>query len=302
MKKLLLIFSRPTQLENHDKLFDTLTLSAKADGYEFYATSFSDLITKIIEGEVSIFDTRNQLMLEDYDFVWFRLWKRLPQIAAGLARYLSFHEVKYVPTEVSGIPILTKYPQMIALSLTGLTVPNTFYADREQLLAGLELPPQFNYPMIVKADDAQKGENNFLINSRTELNEKLSASNDMFIMQNFIPNDGDYRVLVLGGKASVAFFKRRDPKSTNHVNNTAQGATGELVNLVERSDLAELAEAACKSLHREVAGADIVEDKHTGQLAIFEINETPALGDSVMSEQNMIAVSAYAKSLMANES
>ena len=97
------------------------------------------------------------------------------------------------------------------------------------------------------------------------------------IAQQYIDNDGDYRVLVFGKKIALVIYRTRTDETT-HLNNTSQGGRAELM---PKTVLPESIRKKCitvaKLLKREVAGVDVVQDKQTGLWYCLEVNDSPQL-------------------------
>src|SRR5690606_3292372 len=91
-----------------------------------------------------------------------------------------------------------------------------------------------------------------------------------------IPNEGDYRILVFGGKPVLALYRRSQEES--HLNNTSQGATADLVSVdaIDPTIVADVIQAAAVEKF-EVAGVDAMIDRVTGRHYILEVNQSPQL-------------------------
>ena len=71
--------------------------------------------------------------------------------------------------------------------------------------------------------------------------QEIFQKNSLYLLQEYIPNDFDYRVLVLGGKARVIEKKTRTKDTFR--NNVALGATEEFLNISDApKDILLLAE------------------------------------------------------------
>jgi hypothetical protein len=139
---------------------------------------------------------------------------------------------------------------------------------------------KLDFPVICKAVNARKGNANFLINSKDELRDVLTGEENkglFFVIQPFIPNDGDWRVLVIGGKVELAIFRSGDKEKT-HLNNSSKGADTELFSVENvPEEIVKLAVRAAVKEKLSVAGVDIVQDKETGELFVLESNTSPQL-------------------------
>ena len=92
-----------------------------------------------------------------------------------------------------------------------------------------------------------------------------------FLIQEYIPNDGDFRVMTIGYKC-IGGFKRK-PKQEKLVMNKSLGKSTGLDEVPP--EVAIEAEKAAKALEVEIAGTDLVRDKRDGKIYIVEVNEAP---------------------------
>lgn len=167
----------------------------------------------------------------------------------------------------------------------GVRYPKTVFVERFSDLKK-ELST-WEYPMVVKmSQGGRHGMSTFWIRSEedlVELEEKLRAREvdptspkatlgaRGFLVQEYIPNDGDYRVMTVGYKCIGGF--KRAPKEEKLVMNKSIGKSTALD--VVPDDVAELAEKASRSLQVEVAGIDLIRDARSGKVYIVEVNEAP---------------------------
>jgi glutathione synthase/RimK-type ligase-like ATP-grasp enzyme len=97
-----------------------------------------------------------------------------------------------------------------------------------------------------------------------------------FLAQQYIPNDGDYRLLFFGSELVVRY---RRNAAGGHLHNYAHGAT---MHSVPADDLPASAVAAARDIVQAsgltVAGIDMVIDSATGQYYFLEINAQPGWG------------------------
>jgi glutathione synthase/RimK-type ligase-like ATP-grasp enzyme len=100
-----------------------------------------------------------------------------------------------------------------------------------------------------------------------------SNKNIPFIIQEFIANDFDYRVLILGNKLGTVLKRSRQNKN-DHRNNTALGAREDEV-LSPDKKAVDLSIEISNYLNKDVAGVDLIFDELTKQYYIIEINSKP---------------------------
>lgn len=129
-----------------------------------------------------------------------------------------------------------------------------------------------NFPIIAKPNYGTKGKNIVLLESKTDLS-KFDKKYKDYIFQTYIPNKGDWRVLVLNG--SVLGVMHRSAKPGSIVNNISQGgmaAAESNTAILEQLKATSLRATAVFGL--EFASIDIIQDEHTKQYYILEIGTT----------------------------
>lgn len=135
---------------------------------------------------------------------------------------------------------------------------------------------KLNFPFIFKPNSSSEGRGIFVVNSLEEWGKLVidmkvpDGKYFNFCIQNFIPNNHDYRVYVIGGKTAAAMKRFR---TTGYLNNFSQGGSveGIVLNSEIGKTISELAEKVCKAANIDVAGIDILEDLN-GKLYFMEIN------------------------------
>jgi ribosomal protein S6--L-glutamate ligase len=172
---------------------------------------------------------------------------------------------------------------MLALKKAGIDVPKTIYGSLwylyEQMRADTSVRP-YNWPVILKGSGGDRGMRVFKADNLEEL-EKLvrdlrkSETEDgrRYMLQEYIPNDGDYRVLVLGEKV-LGVMKRSSAKQNEFRNNYSAGGTVEVADLPE--EIKQLAIKAAKVCGLAVAGVDVAfRDNDFKKPIIWEVNKGP---------------------------
>ncbi len=168
----------------------------------------------------------------------------------------------------------------------GIKYPKSTYVDG---LDDLEKElAKWEFPLIIKlSQGGRHGMGTFLLkefgdletlrdklNSRREkavVEGKLVGSQRGFLIQEYIKNDGDFRVMTVGYKCIGGF--KRQMKEEKLVLNRSVGNSMPITEMP--LDVSETAETAAKVLGVEVAGTDLVRDAGTGEIYIVEVNEAP---------------------------
>lgn len=149
----------------------------------------------------------------------------------------------------------------------------TFVAKNHEGIKNLIRKKILCYPFIGKPKIGAKGVGIIKINNEKQLKEiKVNIRN--YVWQNFIKNDGDYRILVLGGVALGAI--KRVAKKGSYLNNLFQGGSAQQV--IDKNILNEITEIATKVVaffELDFVGVDIIWDQKEKKYKILEINTTP---------------------------
>lgn len=124
------------------------------------------------------------------------------------------------------------------------------------------------FPCIEKPDDGAHGDDVRLIKSSNDLGDFAGK-----IYQNFIKNDGDFRVVCLGGM--VLGCIKRIARKDDIRNNISQGGRAEVVTDPKLiTDLSHISLQIAALFNLNLCGLDIIFDQETQQLKFLEINNS----------------------------
>ncbi len=166
-----------------------------------------------------------------------------------------------------------KISQMPRLARAHIQIPATIIAQEESYESNKEyIQKHITFPLVYKTDGSQ-GNAVFKINSEIELEAKIKIKkkNELFILQELIPNTFDTRTIVAFG--TVLGSIKRSAQNGNFLNNVAQGG---LVSAYELTDTEkEVALLASKINGIDFGGVDII---HTERGPIvLEVNKAPQI-------------------------
>ena len=138
----------------------------------------------------------------------------------------------------------------------------------------------------MKAIFAEKGKNNYLISDRKTFEsvfKNFENKKTLFIFQEFIENEEDFRVLMMGGEV-VKVFSRKRKYPHSHLNNLSQG--GKKINLkIDTLGLNIEAFKIYSVFKQPIMGIDfIVKDK----VYFLEVNANPGLSKEDQDEKLLI--------------
>lgn len=302
MKKVLIVVATvPSNADSMNWLPLRDALRQKvADDVHIDMTSLSSLVFDISNDNAQVLDARTQRDVASYDLVVIRNVGNWRELGIALAQYLAMKKVPFTDSylETQG---LGKLAFSVRCCRFGLPVPRTIAARSRQLHKYAE-KNELSYPLVLKADQAKKGRHNYLVKNTSELVKLLGHYDDtLMVLQEFIPNDGDYRVLVMNGKLALVILRMRDSEDT-HLNNTSQGGSALLVAPEDFDKSAAKAALVVASYEQvEVAGVDIVFDKSNGRYYFLEVNQAPQIGTGAFVDEKVAAYAAMIDSFSGKE-
>jgi len=140
---------------------------------------------------------------------------------------------------------------------------------------------QLSFPVILKGSSGDRGTNVFKIDNMKQLEKKIRQLRKIeieggkrYMLQEFIPNDGDYRILVLGNKVLGAMKRTSKNFNKEFRNNFSVGGRVEVVEIPE--SIKKLAIKAAKVCGLLVAGVDVVyRNGDVKKPVVWEVNKGP---------------------------
>ena len=250
------------------------------------------------------------LKIFDYDVLFFRTtgkhWEEVDLIVNQISDIRSQKKPIIIdPIVLSGKPSMAcKAHQMLALKSAGIDVPKTIYGslwflfEKMRQSQSVFLGPHsnakrvdavvqkntfasdFNFPIIIKGSGGDRGTRVFKADNLEEM-EKLvrdlrkteTEEGKRYMLQEFIPNDGDYRVLVLGKKV-LGVMKRSSQSLEEFKNNYSAGGKVEVATLPQ--NILDLAVKAAEVCGLAIAGVDVAfRDYDINKPVIWEVNKGP---------------------------
>jgi len=283
MKKVLLLGSSLDLKGSKNNILDIRTgiESAVADSFTVRTAYIEDLYFYIDDNTQLIIDTVTGLKIDESDLVICMNWYQTGEhsyyrdIMFTVALYLQNKGVRFWNSEALNQRSTTKLSMMMQLALEGISIPRTtFSLNHDYLINHVEAN---SFPAIVKTIKGSRGSYNYLANDEVEFNKILNKKHP-FMIQEFIPNDHDLRVVCFGSRAKLV-IKRSRVSDDTHLNNTSQGAKAELVDLNKINDkIKELVYNICTVTNREIAGVDLLfSNDGTERIVCLEVNAIPQL-------------------------
>lgn len=129
--------------------------------------------------------------------------------------------------------------------------PQTSYADSKEIL--LKLVHEWDFPFILKDPYGWQGDTIFLIHTQADMNNALASFPDRgFIIQEYLPQDYDIRVITIGYKALGAM--KRIASKEDFRSNLSVGGTTKHIPLTP--ELKNISETIAKHVKSAMLGID----------------------------------------------
>lgn len=262
-------------------------------------TSLDRLEFSVAE-QLYIYDTYTGKDLESYDIVHLRGTNRDMSFYADFAKaitlYVESKDGIIVDPEDTGTAF-GKLSQAMLFALNGIPTPHTYSQWHGQRLAEYVARQQMPFPVICKASMGTQGEDNYLVGTQTELDNVLANTKEPFVVQNCIPNNGDYRVLLLGKAEPFVFWRPRIVGS--HLSNTSKGSVPSREIAIDPYAI-ELSLRIQNITGRRCVGVDIMQNHQTGEWVALEANTNPALATGAFNDDKAERYTAMIKEIASN--
>jgi glutathione synthase/RimK-type ligase-like ATP-grasp enzyme len=249
---------------------------------------WEDLVFHISTAGVKVTDHGQDVFVEPVSLIiatgWYK--KELRDAAFALGLIAEYQNVRLWNSEIARQRSTTKLSCLVQLALQGIDVPQTTFSLGDASV--VELQP---LPFIAKAPAASRGESNFLVRTEDQRQEVLGKGKS-FLVQPFLSNDHDLRVICFDGLPSLVLKRARPEGSETHLNNTSQGGISEWLDLGQvPQELLTVSQKICKIMSREMAGIDFIPDASSPNgYSCLEVNAIPQLTTGVDVNKKMDAL------------
>ncbi len=305
MSKRILVVSRRDDRTEYDTADSMAARLNEVGGVAEYQACFLDELVFSYDGsELRVTNERTDEPVENFDLIFCMGWFNkglFEEVITSLARYAMSKGVKVLNSETYTNRSRSKVSQYVVAVQNGLSMtPFCFSVSHHGLLKGLERSG-VDYPLILKAPFAGRGRHNFLVSSREELDKILAENSEItFMIQAFVPNNGDLRLITLGGEVRMAIGRQAQPGT--HLSNTSQGGTATQVDMASLPPaMLDDAVRIASLLNREIGGVDMIIHKETGQHYLLEANNMPQLSTGSFVHEKAVTLNAYFEGLVSTD-
>ena len=242
-----------------------------------------DLIISVGDGDFSIFDTKNEHDLNDYDVLFLRGdgFRNCIDVIGAINEYAHDNKVTII-NDYSGVRDSSKLLQAVQFHQIGVLVARTLLVTSAVLNSESKL--DWGFPCIMKAVHGSHGNDNYVAHSMDEVRLFSERQADKrFVLQRFIPNNGDYRILIIGNEILAI---GRSAVGGSHLNNTSQGGEATMIDAGQiPQKVLEDSRLITEHFKMTIAGVDVLQDKDTNIFYFLEVNAQPQLMSGAFIDQ-----------------
>ena len=212
----------------------------------------------------------DDMKLKDYDFVFFGFMSKFTTIVKMLISYLDKYNIPYLKYGTYKDLDNKAYEMHLVESLGFPYIPSIMTSRLTKRV--IDAVKGFGFPVILKDIDLNRGEGVWKIEDMDELQQKFQ-SNKLMMIQKFVPNDGDYRVITIKNKVELVIKKERIAGSKEFRANVARG--GKAVRGTLPAEVLKMCEDISLHLVCDIVGFDIIQDSETKEYFVMETNSSP---------------------------
>lgn len=271
-------------------------------------SDYKSLLFYFEKGNAEAIDVRSGKSISSYDGVYINGYLHTPEIAFATATVLDFMKIPYVNAELRGAPSQTKLTAYAKLAANDIDVPKTYAGTAFALKTALKNGTfsTFPLPIVIKRADADRGIDNYVYDSYESVEALLTKSDDMavWLIQEFIPNDGFYLLSFSHDRLNYGIFRalEKRPDNRKELAHMFKPFGGSNARFIEPTDIPSViideSLRAAKAMNRQIATVDSIYDEASGRVSILEVNYNPQLVTvATFSEQKKIAFLKAIKSI-----
>lgn len=288
MKKVLFIAraKTPETKQSADRFASNIQ-SLLQDDIVVESCEISELFFELSTENIAIYHPGKKFDLRNFDLVIIRHIGSFAVEAHAITLYCEHFGIKYTDTYLNRLLLDNKLSTEFLLWFNDVKCwPRTFYGPTDQLVNRFT---ELGEKAVLKDNEGSKGRLNFVVHSADDIRSITAEYPDKhFLLQEFIPNDGDLRILILNDKPTLVIG--RTSGGATHLNNTSQGGSAEVLPL-ENVDarILDVSVGAARSTKLQVAGVDVILDKRTGDFYLLEVNNAPQISSGSFTAEKAAA-------------
>ncbi|MFH1188672.1 MAG: ATP-grasp domain-containing protein [bacterium] len=265
---------KPFILLNPEKIFEKLFIEAcKTRQIVYRITKTTNIIIDIHTNHIDFYDNGSPLCFDDAGYIFIRKKGKeiLGEFATIICEYIDFKKIPYNDqVNLHDTTNKGKAAQMTIFGSAGLPVPHSIVCDQRGYIPHKKtILSLIQFPCVLKTRGA-KGENVWKINNESELTKKIESLAGAILIQEYIPNNYDVRVLVFEDMC-IGAIKRTS--IDGFYNNVSKGATTEPIEITDHEK--NISIRAAQAYNIDFGGVDFIRTPTGPQL--LEVNKSPQI-------------------------
>ena len=273
-------------------------LEQSTPGLKCDFSTYDDLMIFLSSEGAEIISLQTNEALKRYDLVYFKTRQRRQEFAGALSELFDMQSTQYIDREIQQHASNSKVTQYASLYRAGLPLPKTVMLAAGKLQGNYQRLRDFlGTPFILKDPEADKGLRNYLVNNEADYQHIIKETDVeqlYYVGQEFIPNNGDLRMVVLGRAVELVIGRKSSEDSDTHLNNTSVGGTATLLEVAHTdAQIKRMAVQAARALNRQVAGVDLIQDTRDGEWYVLEVNNSPQLASGAFVDEKVATFGAF---------
>ncbi len=224
------------------------------------------------KNKIDFYESGEFLNLSDYKYAFIRVKTMGSQLTSIFCEILNDLKINY--NDKSNIEHTMgdeKITQMVRFAINKIPIPKTMIFSDKSFQKNIEVfRKNFTFPCVMKTNGS-KGRAVWKITSEDQIAKIIEdTKKEIYMVQEYIPNQYDVRVVVAFGKIVGAIERH---SSDGFYNNVAMGGVTKVANLSAKEK--KLSLAVCKIMKLELGGVDFV--RVADGIKFFEVNKGPVV-------------------------
>lgn len=234
---------------------------------------------------VEVHNLQTEHLLNKYSGVYINGYLDTYELAATVAICCEAWNIPFVNKELANPPSLSKLTAYAKLASSRVSLPKTYAGAKAAIVqSGKYLPNNF-FPAVLKRADADRGIDNYVVQSFTEALKLLEAHDDrsIWLLQEFVPNNGFYLVSFYDQKPIFSIFRSLEqrPDQNQQKAHMYKPKGGSNATLLEVSEVPEAIVSTCtaaiKTMNRQIGSVDCIYDQADDRVYVLEVNYNPQI-------------------------
>jgi glutathione synthase/RimK-type ligase-like ATP-grasp enzyme len=173
----------------------------------------------------------------------------------------------------------------VKLAKAGVSIPKTIAGTKRAISRAQRYLEEFTFPIVLKRADADRGIDNYKVDSTAQLEQLLNDHDPMslWLVQEFVPNEGFYLLSYYSNTAAFCIYRSLEVRPDgnalkSHMYKPKGGKNATLVPIDEvPAQLKTVSLSAMEAMNRQIGSVDCIYDAKSSRVYVLEVNYNPQL-------------------------